>query len=43
LETRDGKHFEKAVRQSVFLYIEAYYNRVRLHAALAMFNSGQVA
>jgi putative transposase len=48
LETLDGKHSEEAVRQSVFLYIEAYYNRARLHSALdyatpAMFNSGRVA
>jgi transposase InsO family protein len=32
----------------VFMYIEAYYNRVRLHSALdyrapAMLNSGRVA
>jgi transposase InsO family protein len=36
------------VRQSVFMYLEAYYNRLRLHSALdyvapAMFNSGRVA
>jgi transposase InsO family protein len=48
VETLDGKHSEKAVRQSVFMYIEAYYNRLRLHSALdyaapAMFNSGRVA
>jgi transposase InsO family protein len=29
LETLDGKHSEAEVRQSVFFYIEAYYNRVR--------------
>ena len=34
LETLDGKHTEAEVRQSVFLYIEAYYNRVRMHSAL---------
>jgi transposase InsO family protein len=34
LETLDGKHTEAEVRQTVFLYIEAYYNRVRLHSAL---------
>jgi transposase InsO family protein len=30
LETLDGKHSEAEVRQSVFFYIEAYYNRVRM-------------
>ena len=34
LETLDGRHTEAEVRQSVFMYIEAYYNRVRLHSAL---------
>ena len=34
LETLDGRHSEAEVRQSVFLYIEAYYNRVRMHSAL---------
>jgi transposase InsO family protein len=34
LETLDGKHSEAEVRQSVFMYIEAYYNRVRIHSAL---------
>ena len=34
LETLEGKHSEAEVRQSVFMYIEAYYNRVRLHSAL---------
>jgi transposase InsO family protein len=48
LETLDGRHTAAEVRQSVFMYIEAYYNRVRLHSALDyvapdMFNSGQVA
>ena len=33
-ETLDGRHGEGAVRQSVFFYIQAYYNRVRLHSAL---------
>jgi transposase InsO family protein len=46
LETLDGKHGAAEVRQSVFMYIEAYYNRVRLHSALDYaapdgFNSGQ--
>jgi transposase InsO family protein len=48
LETLDGRHSEAEVRQSVFMYIEAYYNRLRIHSALDyvapdMFNSGQVA
>jgi transposase InsO family protein len=33
LETLDGRHSEAEVRQSVFLYIEAYYNRIRMHSA----------
>jgi transposase InsO family protein len=48
LETLDGKHSATEVRQSVFMYVEAYYNRLRLHSALGyvapvMFNSGRVA
>ena len=48
LETLDGKHSEADVRQSVFFYIEAYYNRVRMHSVLDyvapnMFNLGDVA
>jgi transposase InsO family protein len=48
LETLDSKHSAAEVRQSVFMYLEAYYNRIRLHSALgyvapAMFNSGRVA
>jgi transposase InsO family protein len=48
LETLDGKHSAAEVRQSVFMYVEAYYNRLRLHSALDyvapdVFNSGQVA
>jgi transposase InsO family protein len=48
LETLDGRHSAAEVRQSVFMYIEAYYNRVRLHSALDYaapdrFNSGQPA
>jgi len=34
LETLEGKHNSAEVRQAVFFYIEAYYNRVRLHSAL---------
>jgi transposase InsO family protein len=34
LETLDGKRSEAEVRQSVFMYIEAYYNRLRMHSAL---------
>jgi transposase InsO family protein len=48
LETFDGKHSATEAGQSVFMCIEAYYNRVRLHSALdyvvpAMFNSGRIA
>jgi len=48
LETLDGKHSEAEVRQSVFLYIEAYYNRIRMHSVLDyvapnVFNSWKVA
>ena len=44
-ETVDGKHSTAEVRQSVFMYVEAYYNRIRLHSALDyvapnVFNSG---
>jgi transposase InsO family protein len=34
LETLDGRHAAAEVRQAVFVYIEAYYNRVRMHSAL---------
>jgi len=34
LETLDGKHSAQQVRQSVFFYIEAYYNRIRLHSSI---------
>jgi transposase InsO family protein len=48
LETLGGKHSEAEVRQPVFFYIEAYYNRVRMHPALGyaapnVFNSNKVA
>jgi len=48
LETLDGKHSVAEVRQSVFFYIEAYYNRVRIHSALGnvapdVFYLGKVA
>jgi transposase InsO family protein len=48
LETVDGRHGEAQVRQSVFMYLEAYYNRIRLHSALDyvapdVFNSGESA
>jgi transposase InsO family protein len=32
LETLDGKHSAAEVRQSVFMYIESYYNRIRMHS-----------
>jgi transposase InsO family protein len=34
LDTLEGKHSKGEVRQSVFMYIEAYYNRVRRHSVL---------
>jgi hypothetical protein len=34
LETLDGKHTASEVRQSVFIYLDAYYNRVRIHSVL---------
>jgi hypothetical protein len=48
VETVDGKHTAGEVRISVFMYVEAYYNRIRLHPALAyvapdVFDWGQVA
>ncbi|MDR0758785.1 MAG: DDE-type integrase/transposase/recombinase [Treponema sp.] len=48
LETLDGKHAAEEVRQSVFMYVEAYYNRIRMHSVLDyvapnVFNGGQVA
>jgi transposase InsO family protein len=48
LETLDGKHSAAGARQPVFMYVEAYYNRLRLHSALDyvapdMFNSGQAS
>jgi transposase InsO family protein len=48
LETLDGRHAAGEVKHSVFMYLEAYYNRVRLHSTLDykapdVFNSGQVA
>jgi transposase InsO family protein len=48
LETVDGKHAAGELRQSVFMYIEAYYNRIRIHSVLDyvapyVFNAGRVA
>jgi hypothetical protein len=45
METLDGRHSEAEVRQPVFIRVEAYYNRVRIHSAPDyvapdMFNSG---
>jgi transposase InsO family protein len=34
LETQNGKYSAVEVRQSVFMYIEAYYNRIRMHSVL---------
>ena len=48
LETLDGKYSEREVRQSVFYYMEFYYNRLRMHSVLDyvapnVFNLGNVA
>jgi putative transposase len=48
LETLDGKHAAGEVRQSVFMYIEAYYDRIRPNSVLDyvapdVFNCGQAA
>jgi len=48
LETLDGKHSMAEVRQSVFMYIESYYNRIRMHSVLDyvapnVYNLGKVA
>ena len=48
LETLDGRHSVAEVRQSVFMFIEAYYNRIRMHSALDyvapnVYNLGKVA
>jgi transposase InsO family protein len=43
LETLDGKHSAGVVRSSVFEYIEAYYNRVRLHSALDYHTPSEVS
>jgi transposase InsO family protein len=48
LETLDGKHTTAEVRQSVCMYVEVYYNRLRIHSALDygapdVFNSRHVA
>jgi len=34
LDTLKGKHTEEEVRVSVFMYIESYYNRIRIHSTL---------
>jgi len=34
LDTLEGKHSKTEVRQSIFMYIETYYNRIRLHSTL---------
>jgi transposase InsO family protein len=48
LETLDGKHSAAEAGRAVFMYLEAYYNRLRLHLALGygapvIFNSGRAA
>ena len=34
MDTLEGKHSQAQVRQSVFMYIESYYNRIRMHSIL---------
>jgi transposase InsO family protein len=34
LETLDDSHSEAEVRKSIFRYLEAYYNRIRMHSTL---------
>ena len=34
LDTLEGKHSQAEVRQSVFMYIESYYNRIRMYSVL---------
>jgi transposase InsO family protein len=48
LETPDGRHSAAEARQPMFMYIVAYYNRVRMHSALGykvpdVFNSDHAA
>ena len=48
LDGLDGRRSAAEVRQSVFMYIETYYNRVRAHSAIDfvaqdVFNLGRVA
>ena len=48
LETLNGKHSAAEFRQSVFMYIELYYNHIRMHSVLDYvapneFNFGSVA
>jgi transposase InsO family protein len=48
LRRNKGESIEAELRQPVFMYLEAYYNRVRIHSTLDyvtpdMFNSGSVA
>jgi transposase InsO family protein len=33
-EALEGRHSEGEVRQAVFMYIEGYYNRIRMHSVL---------
>jgi putative transposase len=48
LETLDGTHAAGKLRPSVFMYVKAYYNRIRMHSAFDhvapdVFNRGQSA
>ncbi|MDR0411436.1 MAG: integrase core domain-containing protein [Treponema sp.] len=33
-ETADSKHSAEEIRGSVFMYLEAYYNKMRTHSVL---------
>jgi transposase InsO family protein len=48
LKILGGKPSAAEIQQSGFMYLETYYNRIRIHSALDyvapnVFNSGQVA
>jgi transposase InsO family protein len=43
LETLNGKNSSQEIRQSVFMYIEAYYNRIRMHSVLDYFAPNEYA
>jgi len=48
LDGLDGRRSAAEMRRSAFMYVEAYYNRVRAHSAIGfvapdVFKSGRVA